>query len=112
MYTQLPEYMQLFDICCVYYKLSDVFNNYRNPKKLMEYLATGKAVVSVDLLQIREFKNCIYIAHNYKEFDALLSCALWEDSPEVQARRISVAQAHTWEAIADQAGEMIMEILK
>ena len=51
-YAALPAYLQCFDVCCLYYKPGD-FNDYRNPKKLLEYLATGKPVVSVAILEVR-----------------------------------------------------------
>ena len=111
-YAALPNYLQLFDCCCLYYKVDDTFNNYRNPKKLMEYLATGKPVVSVTILQISEFRDCLHIAGSYEEFDVLLSRALREDSAQQKEQRIRLARAHTWDAVAAEAGGMIGEILR
>ncbi len=111
LYAQLPEYMQSFDCCCLYYNVFDTFNNYRNPKKLMEYFASGKPVVCVDIMQIREFSDSVYIAKNYEQFSNLLTKALCDDAPEDRQRRIRIAQDHTWDAVARCAAGMIVEVL-
>ncbi len=111
-YAQLPDYMQLFDVCCLYYNLQDTFNNYRNPKKLMEYFATGKPVVSVDIMQIRDFIDSVYIAKNYAEFSHLLTKALSSDTAQARQQRIKIAQEHTWDAVARRAGSLIVTALE
>ncbi len=110
-YAQLPDYMQNFDCCCLYYNTKETFNNYRNPKKLMEYFATGKPVVCVDIMQVRKFSDNVYIAKDYEQFSSLLTKALCEDTPEKRQQRIDIAHNHTWDAIARCAGNMIVEIL-
>ena len=110
-YAQLPNYMQMFDCLCLYYNINDTFNNYRNPKKLMEYFATGKPVVTVDIMQIREFSESVYIAKSYQEFSLLLTKALQLDSPDARQRRIAIAQDHTWDAVANRAGSWVMEAI-
>jgi len=61
-YERLPAYLQCFDVCCLYYRTEATFNNYRNPKKLLEYLATGKPVVSVSILEVEHFREYVAIA--------------------------------------------------
>lgn len=110
-YEQLPAYMQNFDVCCLYYNTRDDFNVYRNPKKLMEYLATGKPIVSVDIPQVREFEGPVAIARDPKDFSILLEKAIKNDTPLAREQRSKIAREHTWEEIAKKAGETIVEAM-
>lgn len=107
-YKELPNYMQLFDCFCLFYDLKDPFNYYRNPKKLLEYFATGKPVVSVDTPPLRNFGELIYIAENYDQFSDYINEALKEKMLSKSNARIAVAKKHTWEYVADTIGAMIV----
>jgi glycosyltransferase involved in cell wall biosynthesis len=103
-YAELPNYLQGFACCCLYYKTQDAFNQYRNPKKLMEYLSTGKPVVSVDILEMHTFRDMVSIAGGYEEdFNRMLRSAVYDDSPELKKRRIAFAKEQTWDAVAARA---------
>lgn len=99
-YEQLPNYLQLFSCCTFYYDINDVFNIYRNPKKLLEYMATGKPIVSVSLLEMEHFKEYIQIANTCNDFSESLRKAVYEDTADKRNQRISYAQKHTWRNIA------------
>jgi glycosyltransferase involved in cell wall biosynthesis len=99
-YAQLPAYLQCFDVCCLYYKTEATFNNYRNPKKLLEYLATGKPVVSVSILEVEHFRDYVSIASSFEDYDRLLRQAIDHDTPGARERRIAFAEHQTWEHVA------------
>jgi glycosyltransferase involved in cell wall biosynthesis len=99
-YQDLPAYLSCFAVCCLYYKTNLEFNKYRNPKKLLEYLATGRPVVSVDIPEVSYFSGAIAIAKTFAEYGQLLRCALSEDSALKQSERINFAASQTWEKIA------------
>ncbi|VAX35658.1 hypothetical protein MNBD_UNCLBAC01-1743, partial [hydrothermal vent metagenome] len=99
-YDLLPNYLQMFACCCLYYKMDDIFNKYRNPKKLMEYLATGKPVISVGIIQMKAFKDYVYIAENYEEFHACLVQAVSKTNPVQIEKCRMFAQQHTWDNVA------------
>jgi glycosyltransferase involved in cell wall biosynthesis len=40
-YGVLPDYLRWFRCCIICYRRGDPFNDYRSPKKLLEYFATG-----------------------------------------------------------------------
>ncbi len=107
-YSLLPNYLQCFSCCCLYYKTDDAFNQYRNPKKLLEYLSTGKPVISVDIHELREFDGLVSIADSYAEFDVLLRKALHEDPWASREKRIVFAKEQTWEAVAARATRYIL----
>jgi len=99
-YQDLPAYLSCFAVCCLYYKTNLEFNKYRNPKKLLEYLATGRPVVSVDIPEVSYFGDAIAIARTFAEYGQLLRLALSEDSALKRSERVNFAASQTWEKIA------------
>lgn len=108
-YSRLPEYLSEFACCCLYYKTDNQFDNYRNPKKLMEYLATGKPIVAVANLEIRKFRDLIKVADSYESFDRFLNEAISHDPTESRERRLEFARSHTWDRVAADAARLVME---
>lgn len=106
-YEELPAYLQYMDVCCMYYLTNNIWIQSCNPKKTLEYLATGKPFVCVDFPEIHYFKDCVYIAKNKEEFETCLKTALHEKSTEKTNAWIKVAQEHTWDHIAQRAGALI-----
>lgn len=70
-YLELPKYLQQFNIAFIPFKKNSLTIS-TNPVKLYEYLAGGKPVVSIDLPEIRQFADFVYIAENKQEFAKLL----------------------------------------
>jgi len=99
-YQDLPAYLSSFAVCCLYYKTNLEFNRFRNPKKLLEYLATGRPIVSVDIPEIAYFGGAIAIAKTFAEYGQLIQIALSEDSEIERSERVNLAAGQTWEKIA------------
>lgn len=98
-YAELPKYLAHFDVGLIPYKLNP-FTEGVFPTKMLEYLASGRAVVSTDLPDVRGFSEHIRIARDYEAFLRSVEQALEaEHSPEVIAR---YAAGNTWEARFDQ----------
>jgi glycosyltransferase involved in cell wall biosynthesis len=110
-YEQLPAYLQCFDVCCLYYKTQATFNNYRNPKKLLEYLATGKPIVSVSILEVEHFREYVSIATSYPQYSELLNQAISSDAQEDRERRIRFAERQTWDDVASGISERIRRVI-
>ena len=110
-YKQLPAYLQCFDVCCLYYKTEATFNNYRNPKKLLEYLATGKPIVSVSILEVEHFREYVAIANAYPQYSAMLRQAIYNDSATDREKRISYAKHQTWEEVAEGVSNRIQTVM-
>lgn len=106
-YEQLPAYLQAFDVCCLYYKTEATFNNYRNPKKLLEYLATGKPIVSVSILEVEHFREHVAIANSYAEYSTLLRKAIADDPVAEREKRIRFVEHQTWDDVAAGISERI-----
>jgi teichuronic acid biosynthesis glycosyltransferase TuaH len=72
-YTLLPNYLQRLDVMLVPFLVNSVTLS-ASPIKLLEYLAAGKPVVSVDLPECRKFQG-VLIARDAAEFSAMLAAA-------------------------------------
>lgn len=70
-YQELPKYLQWFNIAFIPFKKNSLTIS-TNPVKLYEYLAAGKPVVSVDLPEVKQFADFVYIAKNHHQFASLL----------------------------------------
>lgn len=108
-YALLPSYMQRINCFGIFYDINDTFNQYRNPKKLLEYLATGKPIVSCPILELDYFRDYIYVAKSYEEFSQMIKKAMYEDSPDDRDKRIQYAKSNTWDSVAAVASKYIME---
>ncbi len=111
-YAILPQYLKFFDVCCLYYRTGDGFNDYRNPKKLLEYLATGIPVVSVSILELTHYKDLILIAKTYEEFDQHLKSVLQNKTTAAKEIQIDFARRHTWDDVAEKACVPIISYLR
>ena len=68
-----------------------------SPLKFYEYLATGKPVVSTrEPLQVEDFADVVYIAHDADEFIAMCDAAATENDPEKVAKRLAYGAQCSW----------------
>lgn len=95
-YTELPSYLKAFDVCLLPYRATPQVEN-ANPKKLREYLAAGKPVVSVPNREVEKYREMVYLARDYDEFQACIERALQSDSREAVARRLDAMSLESWE---------------
>jgi hypothetical protein len=66
-YENLKYYINKYDICIIPYKVNQ-FTKGVYPTKMLEYVSMKKKIVSVDLPDIHDFKDYIYISKSYNEF--------------------------------------------
>jgi glycosyltransferase involved in cell wall biosynthesis len=107
-YAELPGYMRIFDVGMLPYKLNDQVIN-SNPKKLREYLAGGKAVVSVRVREVERYQDLVAIADDQEQFVHALREAIDNDSPEARQRRISAMENESWQAKVKVIGQRVVE---
>jgi glycosyltransferase involved in cell wall biosynthesis len=113
-HSELPFYVQGFDVGIVPYRLTDYTANVY-PTKVTEYLAMGIPVVSTDLPEIRYFNSAygevVAVAHDAAQFVGALERAIAGGAPGDAARRIEVAQQNSWDARITQMSALIDEAL-
>lgn len=100
-YETVPEWARAFDICIMPYH-QDAFSKSANPLKMREYLATGRAVVSVPLPEVERFGNGVLVARSHEEFLAQLDRALADDTPAKRRDRMASVAPMTWDARAEE----------
>ena len=110
-YSELPAYLQCFSCCLICYQADEAFNQYRNPKKLLEYLATGKPVVSVDIPEMRRVEAYVRVAEDAASFSRHVREAVQDGDSSGRARRIDLARQHTWRTIAGNAARHIQSAI-
>jgi glycosyltransferase involved in cell wall biosynthesis len=105
-FPELPAYLQGMDVCLLPYRLNtQVINS--NPKKLREYLAAGKPVVSVRVREVERYAEFVYIAGDYEQYAAAIETALREDSPERRQRRVAAMQGESWHRRVDDVSALV-----
>ena len=105
-YAELPALLREFDVALIPFELSEL-TRCTNPVKLYEYMAAGKAVVSVPLPEVAAATDMVYLAADAAAFEAAIARALAEDSPALRARRQAWAQEHSWANRARQLSQAI-----
>ncbi|NCB63887.1 MAG: hypothetical protein EOM52_09820 [Clostridia bacterium] len=105
--VEIPDYVGHFDVCLDLQRPergeSDVI-----PRRIYEYLSTGKPIVSMlwpD--QVEEFPDVIYGAQSLEEYDRLCQSALMEDPSWVTPRRRDYGDAAAWSRRADEVGRIL-----
>ncbi|MCD6442063.1 glycosyltransferase, partial [bacterium] len=94
-YSQAPNYINYFDVAIIPHKL-DKFVISTYSLKLLEYLSYGKPVVTTPTPDTEKFRDVIYRASNYEDFDQKINLALKEDSPSLIEQRIERVKKETW----------------
>ena len=93
---ELPAYLAQMDVCLNVFRAGALSRDV-SPLKFYEYLATGKPVVSTrEPLQVEDFADVVYIAHDADEFIAMCDAAATENDPEKVAKRLSYGAQCSW----------------
>jgi glycosyltransferase involved in cell wall biosynthesis len=109
-YNNLPSYLACFDVCLMPYKLNTEMIH-SNPKKLREYLAGGKPVVSVRIGEVERYRDLLYIADTYEDFLRSIDLSLAEDGRTMAKARLDEMAFESWpskvEAICSKISQHI-----
>ncbi len=99
-YAQLPAITKGFSVCLMPFALNEA-TEYINPTKALEYMATGRPVVSTALDEVKSnFGSVCQIGRSHDEFIALCRQEAAHPSRRRIERGLRQAQENTWEAIA------------
>ena len=78
-----------------------------NPKKLREYLAGGKPVVSVRVREVERYERLVHIADSREQFVEALEDAIRTDDDGRARERIEAMRGESWDARIDTIGETV-----
>ena len=114
-HSDLPAYINSFDVAIIPYLLTD-FTKSTFPAKLNEYLAMGKPVVSTDLPEIimfnKQYEDILYVGESKERFDECIKRALNEDNEELKMKRIEIAQKNSWESYIESMSDLAEEAIE
>jgi glycosyltransferase involved in cell wall biosynthesis len=110
-YAELPAYAKLFDLCLMPFALNEA-TEYINPTKALEYMATGRPIVSTAVADvISNFSNVIHIARSSSEFEELCRRCL-ESRDEVRiGKGLAMTRENTWERMVSRLESHIHDAL-
>jgi len=109
-HNELAGYINNFDVCLIPYLLNE-YTETVYPTKINEYLAMGKPVVSTALPEVikfnNEYKQIIYTAAAYEDFEELIKKAMKESSLELRNRYVEAARDNSWDARIEKMSVLI-----
>jgi glycosyltransferase involved in cell wall biosynthesis len=108
LFVKLIVYLKFCDVFIIPYKIN-VYTKGVLPIKLFEYLATGKPIVTSDLLNLKKYQDLIYIAKNKKQFLSILKQLVKGrvESNTIKKQRIKTALKHDWSKLIEKSEQII-----
>ena len=110
-YKDLPLYCRGYDVCMMCFTLNEA-TEFINPTKALEYLATGKPVVSTAVKDVvRQYADTVAIARSPEEFVQRIDDALAGKQKGMVERGIEKARDASWENTVGAMQRIIDEAL-
>lgn len=101
--SELPAYMQHFDVCIMCYEVNG-YTRYIYPLKLNEYLATGRPTISSPIETVQGLSEVVSVAGDDAQWLAALDHSLSDAATAataVDARR-TFAKGNDWDTLVEQ----------
>lgn len=111
-YAQLPAYCKAFDVCMMPFALNEA-TEYINPTKALEYMATGRNIVSSAVPDVvRNFGSVVKIANSHEEFIAICRDLVKQRDEEAIQRGMEMAGENSWESIVQKLENHVADAIK
>jgi glycosyltransferase involved in cell wall biosynthesis len=110
-YQQLPNYCAAFDICMMPFAMN-ASTQYINPTKGLEYMATGKPIISTPVKDVvRQWSEIVHIVRNADEFVATVENWLRNPDRARIDRGLELAKKCSWESTVQSMQKLIKEAI-
>jgi glycosyltransferase involved in cell wall biosynthesis len=110
-YQQLPNYCAAFDVNMMCFA-NNAATQYINPTKGLEYMATGKPIVSTPVRDVvRQWSDVVYLAKTADEFVAAATQAMERPDRERLDRGLALAKQSSWEVTVSEMQRLIKEAI-
>jgi len=101
-YAQLPAYTKGFDVCLMPFAMNEA-TEYINPTKALEYMATGRPIVSTPVPDVvSNFGSVVKIATTHEQFIEFCRNETLSPDEGAIARGIQMADENQWETIVQK----------
>ncbi len=111
-YANLPAYTKAFDVCLMPFALNEA-TEYINPTKALEYMATGKPIVSTAVPDVvSNFGDVVKIAQSHEEFVKFCQDALQTPDHNAIERGLKMAGDNSWDSIVAKLEKHVGDALK
>jgi glycosyltransferase involved in cell wall biosynthesis len=101
-YVDLPAYCKAFDVCMMPFALNEA-TEFINPTKALEYMATGKPIVSSAIADVvTNFGAVVNIARTQEQFISLCREAIEKSDGQRIEAGLKQAAANSWDSIVAQ----------
>ena len=110
-YEKIPALCAGFDVCMLQWKMTE-WIRCCNPLKLMEYMASGRPIVSVPIDEvIKKYSDVVSLAYNKKEFCDAIVWELQNDTSYRSKKRIGIAFEHSWDKHIEKISQMMIDTM-
>ena len=105
--SDLPAYVQHFDVCLMCYELN-AYTRYIYPLKMHEYLAGGRPAVASAVPAVERFADVVAIARTDEEWLKEIASALSQSDPNDLrvAERRAAARSNDWEELVGRIASL------
>jgi glycosyltransferase involved in cell wall biosynthesis len=111
-YSQLPAYVKGFDVCLMPFAINEA-TEYINPTKALEYMATGRPIVSTAVEDVvLQFSGVVEIAGSHEEFMRKCRLAVSEPNAAAIRRGRKLARNNSWDSIVEAMRGHIEDVLE
>jgi beta-glucosidase/6-phospho-beta-glucosidase/beta-galactosidase/glycosyltransferase involved in cell wall biosynthesis len=111
-YQQLPNYCRAFDINMMCFAINAA-TEFINPTKGLEYMATGKPIISTPVRDVvRQWSDIVRVARTAEEFVAAADDALRAGGGDERiARGIELAKRNSWDTTVESMRKLIRDAI-
>lgn len=95
-YEELYKYSRFFDVAILPFNINKL-TIHSHPLKILEYLASGKPVVSIEIPEVMQYESVIDIAQDRDDFLRRISERLKNNTEEMVEKRTRFASSNSWE---------------
>ena len=100
---QIHQYNRAFDVCLIPYRTDHPFNRACSPTKIMDYMGTGRPIVSTAVPECQLYDHLFHVAASADEFIASVRSILDAHSDDGRSgQRFDWARANTCRRVVDR----------
>ncbi|MFT3785813.1 MAG: family 1 glycosylhydrolase [Tepidisphaeraceae bacterium] len=110
-YQQLPNYCAAFDVCMMCFAINQA-TKHINPTKGLEYMATGKPIVSTPVRDVvRQWSDIVALASTPQEFVQKVDELLTQPQTQRIEAGLALAKKNSWEGTVDAMRQNIRDAI-